>query len=712
MKKNGDLAAMYETIPAVSGLNRVEGFDPFSLLGRTVSPVTGEEGLQLGLAYKKLWFRLAYPKGRLQMNRVSLTEQTAVFEAQVYLDCGDANPVSSFVSGCARDDVPGGRYIQAAQYEAMDVALTDAGFGLQFADVCAGDSMAGDGEKPVHSGNSDAVKGEGTARSAGTAGAAVPGGNIDPARTVVRQFPGVTAGNALKTAPGAQPAGFRQPIQPAGPQGQGGQPARNGQTVPATVTQGQKAPMMGARRPVPAAMPQGQGTQPTGARQPVPPTMPQGQTVLGAQMPGTGQHAQDTALKGQGMHPRESGTLAQPAATKPAMASIPGGKAVPGDRHTGETAIGSAASGIQPVAQKPTMAAQGKANPPMGATATGDVLPVPGQQPPRNAKTVPPTQAQAQTAQQTAATGLVQPLNAAGSRAASGKAGPKTLQPAAAQNQGIEAAGASGTIQAHASQAENVQPARNAGKTQPEIAQSLPPKQPAAAQPAQPAVPQELPDQLPVSPASPGSRSAVRAASAERGETARPATDMAAGSMDSLPVPPVEKSGQTPVQAPPATADTLPVPAGNPEKRKPQSSVQEAIALLRGQVPPAGTPESTAGADDGSTMEGMTENAAPSPAETIGSNQPGNGEAAQGGPAPRYTPDMPVEEIVGLMTLEEAGKVVVDTGVSRGQTVAEVAERRPPSLRYYRYGGYKGDNNILRAAAQIMLDSIEGKKAS
>jgi hypothetical protein len=49
--------------------------------------------------------------------------------------------------------------------------------------------------------------------------------------------------------------------------------------------------------------------------------------------------------------------------------------------------------------------------------------------------------------------------------------------------------------------------------------------------------------------------------------------------------------------------------------------------------------------------------------------------------------------------------------VSKGQTIAEVAERRPPSLKFYRYGGYKGPNNILRAAAQVMLDSIEGEKA-
>ena len=37
MNKNGDSATMYRAIPAVAGLNKVEGFDPSSLLGHTVS---------------------------------------------------------------------------------------------------------------------------------------------------------------------------------------------------------------------------------------------------------------------------------------------------------------------------------------------------------------------------------------------------------------------------------------------------------------------------------------------------------------------------------------------------------------------------------------------------------------------------------------------------------------------------------------------------
>ena len=66
-----------------------------------------------------------------------------------------------------------------------------------------------------------------------------------------------------------------------------------------------------------------------------------------------------------------------------------------------------------------------------------------------------------------------------------------------------------------------------------------------------------------------------------------------------------------------------------------------------------------------------------------------------------YTADMPVAEIIKRMTFEEAQQVTVDEGTCNGWTLAEVAERRPPSLKWYVYG-YKKNNNILRAAAQIM----------
>lgn len=135
MNTSEQIPIMYESIPAVAELNRVPGFEPFKLLRRIVSPEEGKVALQLDLRFKKLWFRLAHPKGRIRLNPLRITEQMAIFEAQVYLDRGDENPVGSFTSCCTKEEAPGGQYVQAAQFEAMDEALTDAGFGVQFADV-------------------------------------------------------------------------------------------------------------------------------------------------------------------------------------------------------------------------------------------------------------------------------------------------------------------------------------------------------------------------------------------------------------------------------------------------------------------------------------------------------------------------------------------------------------------------------------------------
>ena len=135
MNKNEQTATMYESIPAVAELNKVPGFNPLKLLRRIISPENGEEMLQLDLRYKKLWFRLANPKGRIHLNALRITEQMAIYEAQVFLERTDENPIGSFTSSCTKEEAPGGQYIQAAQYAAMDEALSDAGFGIQFADV-------------------------------------------------------------------------------------------------------------------------------------------------------------------------------------------------------------------------------------------------------------------------------------------------------------------------------------------------------------------------------------------------------------------------------------------------------------------------------------------------------------------------------------------------------------------------------------------------
>ena len=73
---------------------------------------------------------------------------------------------------------------------------------------------------------------------------------------------------------------------------------------------------------------------------------------------------------------------------------------------------------------------------------------------------------------------------------------------------------------------------------------------------------------------------------------------------------------------------------------------------------------------------------------------------------PSYTKDTPMEDILQVMTLEQAQQVIVDDGICKGMTIAQVAEKRPVNLRYYLIPG-KSKNNMVRAAAQLVLDSLQ-----
>lgn len=120
-------ATMYESIPVVSELNKVQGFDPLKFLRKTSK---GEKNLDL--KYKKLWFRLKYPNGRIKLSALKITEQLAIIEARVYFDKNDAQPKASFIAQRDAESTPGGLYIESAQHAAIDQALSDAGFGVQF----------------------------------------------------------------------------------------------------------------------------------------------------------------------------------------------------------------------------------------------------------------------------------------------------------------------------------------------------------------------------------------------------------------------------------------------------------------------------------------------------------------------------------------------------------------------------------------------------
>ena len=97
MKGNQE-SMLYTTNATVAALNHVSGFDPLKFLRRTTSRKTGEDVMRLDLRYKKLWFRLACPTGRLKLNALRITEKMAIFEAKVYRDREDAEPLSSYVA--------------------------------------------------------------------------------------------------------------------------------------------------------------------------------------------------------------------------------------------------------------------------------------------------------------------------------------------------------------------------------------------------------------------------------------------------------------------------------------------------------------------------------------------------------------------------------------------------------------------------------------
>ncbi|HML34022.1 hypothetical protein [Sporomusa sphaeroides] len=129
MNEQAKGSTMYERFSAVAELNRASGFDPLRFARRAVQD--GCERLLLDLKYKKLWFRLRYPQGRIKITPLKITEQLAIIEAKVFFDRGDTVPAASYIAQRYAKDTPGGLYIESAQHMAVDTALNDAGFGVQ-----------------------------------------------------------------------------------------------------------------------------------------------------------------------------------------------------------------------------------------------------------------------------------------------------------------------------------------------------------------------------------------------------------------------------------------------------------------------------------------------------------------------------------------------------------------------------------------------------
>lgn len=127
--------SIVKTVPAAGELRQVRGFNPLAYLRPAMSKATGEKGLKLDLSYKKMWFRLACPQGKMHLNPLRITDQMAIFEARLYAGPDDASLITNFVSTKQASEAPGGRYLKEAQDEALNEALDNAGFGIQLCDL-------------------------------------------------------------------------------------------------------------------------------------------------------------------------------------------------------------------------------------------------------------------------------------------------------------------------------------------------------------------------------------------------------------------------------------------------------------------------------------------------------------------------------------------------------------------------------------------------
>lgn len=82
--------------------------------------------------------------------------------------------------------------------------------------------------------------------------------------------------------------------------------------------------------------------------------------------------------------------------------------------------------------------------------------------------------------------------------------------------------------------------------------------------------------------------------------------------------------------------------------------------------------------------------------------------AAEDEPTPvSYDKTTPIDEICAVMTLEDAKNYVIDGGPYNGWKVGTLAERRPVKVLEMIIEKYPTEDNILRAATKLILDSMK-----
>lgn len=156
MSTNEHAAENYK--PLIADGNLVSGFDPLKFLNPTPF------GPKLSLSCKKLWFHKKYLNGRIKLAPLRITDQLAIIEASVYLDRKDTEPAASYIAEMKKEDAPRGRYIEAAQDCAIEQALSNAGFDVQFMPIDRATNPSRT-EKPAKSESRSAAPGKTTVQS-------------------------------------------------------------------------------------------------------------------------------------------------------------------------------------------------------------------------------------------------------------------------------------------------------------------------------------------------------------------------------------------------------------------------------------------------------------------------------------------------------------------------------------------------------------------
>ena len=66
--------------------------------------------------------------------------------------------------------------------------------------------------------------------------------------------------------------------------------------------------------------------------------------------------------------------------------------------------------------------------------------------------------------------------------------------------------------------------------------------------------------------------------------------------------------------------------------------------------------------------------------------------------------DLPVEQLCAALDRELAEAVVISVGAYRNKTMGQLALEKPQALNWY-LRDYKGPDNLIRAAAQVLLNA-------